>query len=415
MSSSKETLEEEKNDFLSHQNSIVSAAQSVVDSESESKRKIEVQSSTFLPQEKTSKTSDNLNAGKEFKLLKDEERFNMLDDLFESDNCYFHSSYGIELGKPKKKSSGLWKNIKNKFTLTSESFAWDEIIERIEASKDSGFYTTQKIDQLITAKGIPMKNRQTIWKFLIGNELRINRKLFTILLDKAVKVNLSDSLIKKDIDRTFAYFGNSPEFTIILKEASILLQMFVIFRHDLKYIQGMSYVMVMLLLVFRPYGAFKCFCNLVVGKKILFDCYSFKKKAVSNIHNSMNEMVAKNFPNLFNFFKTLKVEMWNIFWVEWLYAMFLRTFDLKTCYVLWDLMLVKTEFFIFKLVFVVCKLLNERLEELNAITVFEKTRLMIISNAEWILKEVVKHSDYDFDSSFTEKNVHRAMQTFSMK
>lgn len=62
-----------------------------------------------------------------------------------------------------------------------------------------------------------------------------------------------DCLIKKDIDRTYNFLRKVEGYENILLEASVLLQMFNLYRPDITYIQGMNYLMVMMLLHFEPY------------------------------------------------------------------------------------------------------------------------------------------------------------------
>lgn len=82
-------------------------------------------------------------------------------------------------------------------------------------------------------RGVCDEFRPEVWAFLIGNSLRINRTLFYITFNKAVQTFSSDSLIKKDIDRTFFYFSKHEAFARVLVEASILLQMFTVRSQDL--------------------------------------------------------------------------------------------------------------------------------------------------------------------------------------
>jgi len=81
---------------------------------------------------------------------------------------------------------------------------------------------------LMGDKGICDHFRADVWGFLIGNQLKINRDLFYIIFNKAIQTFSSDSLIKKDIDRTFFYFSRNETFAKVLVEASILLQMFTV-------------------------------------------------------------------------------------------------------------------------------------------------------------------------------------------
>ena len=80
------------------------------------------------------------------------------------------------------------------------------------------------------------------------------------------------------------------------------------------------------------------------------------------------------------FLKENRIEIWKILWIEWIYAMFLRTFDLKTSLKFWDFALIKDEVFILKLSFVVFKLISENLNKINKGKFFEEIRLLVLRN-----------------------------------
>ena len=351
--------------------------------------------------------------GEKFALLSPEIRFAMLDDLFEFDACYFSNNFKISFAKEKQESKGMFTKFTNKFFKPADSKAWQGLQAEALLKKNGCSVLRAKISENLGSKGIPHVFRPAIWKFLIGNQLRINKALFGHLIKGAVASYLPDSIIQKDIDRTFSYFSRSREFSQLLIEATYLLQSFALYRPDLKYIQGMSYLMVMLLIVYPPYKAFKMFCNLVVCKKILFDNYSFKKEANKRINRTIEDIVQRSAPKTYKFLKHSKVEMWTMLWVEWLYAMFLRTFDLKTCFVLWDFMLAKSELFIFKLNNVVFKLIEENFDSLVKGNFFEGCKFLILSSPEHILKEIAVASDHEFDINFADKNIQNSVVLFS--
>lgn len=169
------------------------------------------------------------------------------------------------------------------------------------------------------------------------------------------------------------------------------------YRPDIKYIQGMSYLMTMLLLFFPPYKAFKYFCNLVLTKRYLYKTYLFKKKYLNKINFVLEHTVSKYYPKLYGFLKNAKMEIWNIFWVEWVYAMFLRTFDLKTSVRLWDVMLLKGEIFIFKLNYVVFGLLDENFGKMNKDNFFDEAKRLIFRSYEEILTRCSTDINHEFD------------------
>ena len=301
----------------------------------------------------------------------------------------------------------------DKFTNKAKEFfvsvkltRWQSDVIRLINEKKDVETVKRNIDILITDKGFPPTLRHVIWKKLVGNKIRINKSLFQNLMEKALKSYTDDTLIKKDIDRTFSYFTKSESFTNVLAEAALLLEMFTLYRPDIKYIQGMSYVMTMLLLHYEPYIAFKVFCNLVLTKSFLYKTYLFKKKYIERIHRALEYIVSKNYPALYRYLRVNRLEIWNIFWIEWVYAMFLRTFDLRTCFILWDLILLKDDLFIFKLNYVVFGILDEHFQEINKNNFFESCRLILLQNQEKILMRVYHDTNHDFDVLYIRKIIH---------
>lgn len=106
--------------------------------------------------------------------------------------------------------------------------AWHRDVFTLIKAKGPIQTVHNNILSLMRDKGVCDSYRAEVWAFLIGNQLKINRQLFYIIFNKAVQTFSSDSLIKKDIDRTFFYFSRNETFTKVLAEASILLQMFTV-------------------------------------------------------------------------------------------------------------------------------------------------------------------------------------------
>ena len=350
------------------------------------------------------------NTNEEFSILDNSVRASIIEDLFEFDKCFYLNNYSIEIyskeeGNKKKKRTfiGKLKNKMKKMYKDIQLSAWDTDVMKAIFKKCGTNELKSKIEVVITEKGIPMHLRPKIWKKLVGNNIKMNKPLFSSLMKKAVKTFKGDCLIKKDIDRTFFYFTKSEEFTKVLAESTLLLEMFTLYRPDIMYIQGMSYVMTMLLLHYKPYSAFKVFCNLILGKEFLYKTYIFKKKYIERIQSALEYIVSKNYPRLYRYLTCSKLEIWSIYWIEWIYAMFLRTFDLKTCLILWDLILLKDDLFIFKLNLVVFGILNEKFDEIDKTHFFEKSRMVLLANQDKIVSKAFNDSGHDFDLIYIKK------------
>lgn len=126
--------------------------------------------------------------------------------------------------------------------------------------------------------------RNMVWPIVIGNHLQITPSLYDILRDRLnyskneietkgsshYIIEESFESIYKDLPRTFpylSYFGISQPLYYELKE---ILEIFVCYRPDLGYVQGMSYIAGLLCIycLNDNYMAFQCFCNLVLNKHL---------------------------------------------------------------------------------------------------------------------------------------------------
>ena len=54
-----------------------------------------------------------------------------------------------------------------------------------------------------------------------------------------------------------------------------LLSLFQLYRPDIGYVQGMSFLIVMLYYFYDEFETFVVFCNLIITKPLIFACYDF--------------------------------------------------------------------------------------------------------------------------------------------
>jgi len=101
-------------------------------------------------------------------------------------------------------------------------------------------------------KGIPTQLRGEAWLAIIGNELRITDNLYGILLERvrlcedniekdiAFKKNIK--VVEEDLHRTFVDLGHFRYGNLLYQPLKNILAAFSVFRPDLGYVQGMSYI-----------------------------------------------------------------------------------------------------------------------------------------------------------------------------
>ena len=151
----------------------------------------------------------------------------------------------------------------------------------------------------------------------------------------------------------------------------------------------MSYPIIMLLFHFPPYKAFKLFCNLILSKGILYKTYYFNEEFISKMHSVIEDIICFYFEKLYGVLKSKKMEIWNIYWIEWVYALFLRSFDLRSCLILWDFFIVEGDEFFFKFIYSVFYVLNDEIDFFCFDNFYEDVKIFILEKQSKILNQIV--------------------------
>ncbi len=75
-------------------------------------------------------------------------------------------------------------------------------------------------------KGLPSKHRPVLWKFLVTNDLKISKAYSKHLLNQALEKPINPrALIGLDLKRSFHHLWACNNFSSLLVEAEIVLQM----------------------------------------------------------------------------------------------------------------------------------------------------------------------------------------------
>ena len=157
-------------------------------------------------------------------------------------------------------------------------------------------------------RGIPAEVRGEVWSQFIGNTLRITPNLYESLLNRVriAEANIDNDLpfkknidvIEKDLHRTFSDLGHFRHGGILYNPLKNLLAAFSVFRTDLGYVQGMSYVAATLILhLGDEYSAFSAFAN-VMHKYLLFTFYSFDMPKVNVFFHIYMRLMKIHIPKL---------------------------------------------------------------------------------------------------------------------
>jgi len=157
----------------------------------------------------------------------------------------------------------------------------------------------------------------------------------------------------------------------------------------------MSYLIAFLLMHFPPFIAFKLFCNFILGNKFIYRSFIFKQKHICSVNTILEQIFARFFPKTYAQMKECKVEVWNVLWIEWLFAGFLKSFQLKDCTILWDYFLLHGEAFIFRLSYAVFALISSNFENLSKDRLVEQSKRLVAMNFEAVLRIAADESGND--------------------
>lgn len=87
-------------------------------------------------------------------------------------------------------------------------------------------------------------------------------------------------------------------------------------RPDIGYVQGMSYIVIFLLIFMEPLNTYKMFSTLILTSEFIFNWFSFDKDYVNKINLICSVLIQKLFPNLYEFFTEVKIDIWEVFIIE---------------------------------------------------------------------------------------------------
>lgn len=128
------------------------------------------------------------------------------------------------------------------------------------------------------ANTISDSERKKLWKTKIGNPLGITSEQFEILKYRLTRDGIKksvDKLICDDLNRTLPDYREYEAGESMYENVKLLLSLWQVYRPDIGYVQGMSYLMVMLFYYFEGYECFTLFANLILTKDIMYRSFSF--------------------------------------------------------------------------------------------------------------------------------------------
>jgi hypothetical protein len=171
----------------------------------------------------------------------------------------------------------------------------------------------------------------------------------------------SINIIDTDIPRTFPKLGGlfATETASQVKLRRIL-EAFTMYRPDIGYVQGMSYVAATLLLFMdNEYQSFVTFCNLMTKYPIM-PFYSFNDVLVRKIMQLYKQVFAYNLPELCEHFELENIQP-KVYLYEWFMTLFTRAFDLRIVTRVWDFYFLDGIFVLFQTAIAILRMLEDKM------------------------------------------------------
>ncbi|KAB7506745.1 TBC1 domain family member 12 [Armadillidium nasatum] len=214
--------------------------------------------------------------------------------------------------------------------------------------------------------GLPSCVRGKVWKLAIGNELQITKELYSKLvqrsLDKLSTLDVNKSfdtdikeaknqestlkLIQLDVSRTFPHlciFQDGGPFHDPLHN---ILGAYVLYRPDVGYVQGMSFIAATLLLNMEESEAFIYFSNLI-NRSPHMAFFTVDQHVMQAYFATFEEVLHENLPQVAGHLKNLNI-LPNMYFLDWVLTVFSRSFPLDVSARIWDIYLRDGEEFFFR-------------------------------------------------------------------
>ena len=168
--------------------------------------------------------------------------------------------------------------------------------------------------------------------------------------------------IERDLPRTFptlAFFHDGGPLELSLRR---VLRAFVCFKTSIGYVQGLSFIVAMLLLYMEEVQAFRCLVNLIDKRRgVGRGFYKLEPAAVNHFVSVFDEYFKSKLPQLYKHM-TLEQISSEMFLIDWNLTLFSKSLSLESAARIWDCYLCDGEVFIIKASLGILKCLSHKIK-----------------------------------------------------
>ncbi|CAD8139353.1 unnamed protein product [Paramecium pentaurelia] len=224
--------------------------------------------------------------------------------------------------------------------------------------------------------GIPFSSRRFMWPLIVGNKHQITLELFEILSEQVQNIIIdgkynygrlnSIKLIEKDLGRTF----DVPSLRNIFSSGGPLsgslqsiLETFCLYRPDIGYIQGMTYIASILLTYLDDYQTFIIFSSLITHPQLL-PIYLLDTNLLQIIFLQFQKLIKINIPQTYQLLKSYNIDCSN-FLLEWTITLYAKPLNPDIVGRIWDRMFFGGTNILWKTGIALLKLLSPKFKDLE--------------------------------------------------
>lgn len=248
------------------------------------------------------------------------------------------------------------QQLKEEKRLVKDSDTWNtHILPKFGLLKD-----TKKVRDLWW-RGLPPSVRGKVWRLAVANNLNVTEHLYTLCLDHATSSPTNEALaaIRLDVARTFPGLCVFQEGGPLNEALKSLLAAYAVYRPDIGYVQGMSFIGAMLALNMEPFDAFSCFSNLL-NRPCHRAAFALDQDAMNAYYKAYSNALAHKLPRIHSHFSIAGLAP-DLYLLDWLYTIYAKAMPLDVTCRVWDVFLRDGEEFLFRTALGVLHLYQEEL------------------------------------------------------
>lgn len=275
-------------------------------------------------------------------------------------NAILEAAKRRELREEKERKQQREYQLKEEERLAEDSNTWNvHILPKFENVKNA-----KKVRELWW-RGLPPSVRGRVWKLAIPNSLNITQHLYNLCLDRAMSSPINESLaaIRLDVSRTFPTLCVFQEGGPLSDSLQGILAAYAVYRPDVGYVQGMSFVGAVLSLNMEPSDAFSCFANLL-NHPCHRAAFTLDQKKMNIYYKVYSSALAHKLPKVFSHFTVAGLSP-DLYLLDWLYTIYAKAMPLDVVCRIWDVFLRDGDEFLFRTALGVLHLYQEELLKMD--------------------------------------------------